>query len=42
MTGMAPSLAAARDKAYAAVRAVDWSNGFYRSDIGASVLARKN
>jgi phosphoribosylamine--glycine ligase len=41
MTGMASDLAAARDKAYAAVSAVDWSNGFFRNDIGARALNRK-
>ena len=39
VTGNAPDLAAARDKAYAAVSAVDWSNGFFRRDIGARALA---
>jgi phosphoribosylamine---glycine ligase len=40
MTGMAPSLAEACDKAYAAVRAVEWSAGFYRTDIGHRALQR--
>ena len=35
MTGMAPDLATAREKAYAAVSAVEWRNGFFRKDIGA-------
>jgi len=42
MTGLAPDLAAARDKAYAAVSAVDWSKGFFRRDIGAKAFARKS
>jgi phosphoribosylamine--glycine ligase len=41
MTGLAPDLAAARDKAYAAVSAVDWRNGFFRTDIGARALNRR-
>lgn len=41
MTGVAPDLAAAREKAYAAVSAVNWSNGFFRKDIGAKALNRK-
>ncbi len=41
MTGVAPDLAAARDRAYAAVEAIDWRNGFYRNDIGARALERK-
>jgi phosphoribosylamine--glycine ligase len=40
MTGMASDLAAARDRAYAAVSMVDWSNGFFRNDIGARALNR--
>ena len=41
MTGIAPDLATAREKAYAAVNAVEWKNGFFRNDIGARALARK-
>jgi phosphoribosylamine--glycine ligase len=41
MTGLAPDLLAARDRAYAAVKAVDWRNGYYRNDIGARALERK-
>jgi phosphoribosylamine--glycine ligase len=33
-TARAPSLAEARDRAYAALAGVDWSGGFYRRDIG--------
>ncbi len=41
MTGLAPDLFGARDRAYAAVKSVDWRNGFYRNDIGARALERK-
>lgn len=41
MTGVARDLAAARETAYAAVSAVDWSNGFFRKDIGAKALDRR-
>jgi phosphoribosylamine--glycine ligase len=41
MTGLAPDLATARDRAYAAVHAVEWRNGFYRKDIGARALGRR-
>ena len=34
VTARAPSLAAARDLAYAAVAGVDWPGGFHRTDIG--------
>ena len=30
----APTLAEARDRAYAAVDAIDWPGGFHRRDIG--------
>ena len=33
-------LAEARDRAYAAVRAIDWPGGFHRTDIGWRALAR--
>ena len=35
-----PTLTAAHDAAYAGVRAIDWPEGFYRSDIGWRALAR--
>ena len=41
IAALAPDLARARDRAYAAVRAVDWPTGFYRSDIGARALGGK-
>ncbi len=41
MTGVASNLATARDRAYAAVSAIDWSNGFCRKDIGARALERR-
>ena len=34
-----PDLETARDRAYAAVAAIDWPEGFYRSDIGWRALA---
>ncbi|MFC3068741.1 phosphoribosylamine--glycine ligase [Phenylobacterium soli] len=36
-----PSLQAARDKAYAAIKAIDYADGFCRSDIGWRALARE-
>jgi phosphoribosylamine--glycine ligase len=41
LTGLAPDLAGARERAYAAVEAVKWSGGFYRSDIGYRALRAK-
>jgi len=35
-----PSLATARDRAYAAVAQIDWPGGFHRTDIGLRGLAR--
>ena len=40
VTGLGPTLAAARDKAYAAVDRIDWPAGFCRRDIGWRALAR--
>ena len=34
VTARAPTLAEARDRAYAAVDAIDWPGGFHRRDIG--------
>ncbi len=34
-----PDLKTARDRAYAAVRQIDWPEGFYRSDIGWRALS---
>ncbi len=36
----APTLAQARERAYAAVDAIDWPGGFHRTDIGARGLGR--
>ena len=38
VTAIASDVAAARAKAYAAIRAIDWKDGFYRTDIGAKAL----
>jgi len=35
-----PTLQVARDRAYAAVEAIDWPEGFHRRDIGWRALAR--
>ena len=40
VTGVADDLAAARDRAYSAVRLIDFPSGFYRRDIGARALGR--
>jgi len=40
VSAMAPTIAAARDRAYQAVAAIDWPGGFCRSDIGWRALAR--
>ena len=34
VTGLGPTLARARDRAYAAVDRIDWAGGFCRRDIG--------
>ncbi len=34
VTGLGSSLQAARERAYRAVTAIDWPEGFYRRDIG--------
>ncbi len=39
VTGVASSLATARDQVYSAVNLIDWPSGFYRRDIGARALA---
>lgn len=39
VTALAPSVALARKKVYAAVEAIDWPDGFFRRDIGARALA---
>jgi phosphoribosylamine--glycine ligase len=41
MTGLAPGLAGARERAYAAVHAVKWDSGFFRKDIGYRALPSK-
>jgi phosphoribosylamine--glycine ligase len=40
VTGLGNTLAAARERAYAAVDAIDWPQGFCRRDIGWRALAR--
>jgi phosphoribosylamine--glycine ligase len=40
VTAMAPSIAKAQALAYAAVRAIDWPDGFYRTDIGWRAVER--
>jgi phosphoribosylamine---glycine ligase len=40
VTGLGPTLATARDRAYAAVERIDWPEGFHRSDIGWRALSR--
>ena len=40
VTALADSVKAARDKAYAAVDAIDWPEGFCRRDIGWREVAR--
>ena len=42
MTGLAPDLASARERAYAAVEAVEWKSGFFRTDIGYRALQRSS
>jgi phosphoribosylamine--glycine ligase len=34
VTGMDNTISGAKSKAYAAVQAIEWPGGFYRSDIG--------
>ena len=36
VTGLGADVAAAREASYSAVRAIDWPQGFYRTDIAAS------
>ena len=40
VTGLGPTLAAARERAYAAVDRIDWPQGFCRRDIGWRALTR--
>ena len=40
VTGLGATLAAARDRAYAAVHRIGWPQGFCRRDIGWRALAR--
>jgi len=40
VTGLGPTLQAARDRAYLAVGQIDWPEGFHRSDIGWRALDR--
>jgi phosphoribosylamine--glycine ligase len=41
VTALAPTLREAQAKAYDAVRAIDWPQGFYRTDIGWRALERE-
>jgi phosphoribosylamine---glycine ligase len=41
VTARGKSIAEAQQRAYAAVRAIDWPGGFFRSDIGWRALARE-
>jgi phosphoribosylamine--glycine ligase len=41
VTAIGETVAAAQAKAYAAVAAVDWENGFYRHDIGWRAVERE-
>jgi phosphoribosylamine---glycine ligase len=41
ITAVGASLTEARDRAYRAVDAIDWPEGFCRRDIGWRALARK-
>ncbi|OCP00291.1 MULTISPECIES: phosphoribosylamine--glycine ligase [unclassified Ensifer] len=41
ITATGTSVSAAKDRAYAAVSAVSWDNGFYRNDIGWRAVARE-
>jgi phosphoribosylamine--glycine ligase len=40
VTALAPSIREAQSKAYEAVKAIDWPEGFYRTDIGWRALER--
>ncbi len=40
VTGIAPDIRAARERAYAAIAEIDWPEGFYRTDIGWRALTR--
>jgi phosphoribosylamine--glycine ligase len=40
ITALAPSIREAQSKAYEAVKAIDWPEGFYRTDIGWRALER--
>ena len=40
VTALGPTIAEARDRAYAAVEAIDWPQGFYRHDIGWRAVGR--
>jgi phosphoribosylamine--glycine ligase len=41
VTALAPTIAAARDRAYAAIRRIDWPQGFCRRDIAWRALQRR-
>jgi phosphoribosylamine--glycine ligase len=40
VTALAPTIGEAQQNAYEAVRAIDWPDGFYRTDIGWRAIAR--
>ena len=41
VTALGPTIAEARDRAYAAIAKIDWPEGFYRRDIGWREVARE-
>jgi phosphoribosylamine--glycine ligase len=41
VTALGASVREAKDRAYAAVRRIDWPDGFFRSDIGGREVARE-
>lgn len=42
ITARGQSVSEAREKAYQAIKKIDWAQGFYRNDIGWRAIARKN
>lgn len=42
VTAFGPTITKARDTAYAAVKQIDWPEGFYRNDIGWRAISREN
>jgi phosphoribosylamine--glycine ligase len=41
VTARGATVSEAQQRAYAAVRAIDWPDGFYRTDIGWRAVARE-